>query len=72
MPNKEFEVKFVYAAPLMTVIHIIIMADGETSTSFFAPHPYLLMEVIEVTVPMFYCPFMLSICHLDDINLKYR
>lgn len=47
---------------------------GQTATSCPAPvHlSYLLMEVVEVTVAVLHSPLVLSICHLDDVDLINR
>lgn len=36
------------------------------------PLAYLLVEVVEVAVPVFYCPLMLPVCHFNYINLKHN
>lgn len=47
---------------------------GQTATSCPAPlHlSYLLMEVVEITVAVLHGPLVLSICHLDDVDLKKK
>lgn len=72
--NKECEVKYLtkYLHCPFNDPYKHLLTDSKISTSFWAILPYLLMEVMKVTVSMFYFPFMLAICHLNDINLKKK
>lgn len=72
--NKECEVKYLtkYLHCPFNDPYKHLLTDSKISTSFWAILPYLLMEVMKVTVSMFYFPFMLTICHLNDINLKKK
>lgn len=69
--NKEREVNYLtkYLPCPFNDCNSHSLTDSKTSTSFWARLLYLLMEVMKVTVSMFHFPFMLAICHLNDINL---